>query len=101
SKKKSLHAAGRLVVRRIPELNETKRTAGQDPLFDLFRYHAFFTTVDKDRFDTVAADHIHRKHAIIEQINAELKNGALAHMPSGVFNANAAWVAVAAITHNL
>lgn len=101
SKKKSLHAAGRLVVRRIPELNETKRTAGQDPLFDLFRYHAFFTTVDKDRFDTVAADHIHRKHAINEQINAELKNGALAHMPSGVFNANAAWVAVAAITHNL
>ena len=41
SKKKSLHAAGRLVVRRIPELNETKRTAGQDPLFDLYRYHAF------------------------------------------------------------
>ena len=93
SKKKSLHAPGRLVVRRIPELNETKRTAGQDPLFDLYRYHAFFTTVDKDRFDTVAADQMHRKHAIIEQINAELKNGALAHMPSGVFNANAAWVA--------
>nr|BFF06268.1 IS1380-like element IS1677 family transposase [Brevibacterium otitidis] len=101
SKKKSLHATGRLVVRRIPELNETKRTAGQDPLFDLFRYHAFFTTVDKDRFDTVVVDHMHRKHAIIEQINAELKNGALAHMPSGVFNANAAWVAIAAITHNL
>nr|BFF05798.1 hypothetical protein GCM10023233_07670 [Brevibacterium otitidis] len=101
SKKKSLHATGRLVVRRIPELNETKRTAGQDPLFDLFRYHAFFTTADKDRFDTVAVDHMHRKHAIIEQINAELKNGALAHMPSGVFNANAAWVAIAAITHNL
>ncbi len=89
------------MVRRIPELNETKRTAGQDPLFDLFRYHAFFTTVDKDRFDTVAVDHMHRKHAIIEQINAELKNGALAHMPSGVFNANAAWVTIAAITHNL
>ena len=101
SKKKSLHAPGRLVVRRIPELNETKRTAGQDPLFDLYRYHAFFTTIDRDRFDTVAADQMHRKHAIIEQINAELKNGALAHMPSGVFNANAAWVAIAAITHNL
>ncbi|WP_144943475.1 IS1380 family transposase [Kocuria salsicia] len=101
SKKKALQTTGRLVVRRIPELNETKRAAGQDPLFDLFRYHAFFTTVDQDRFDTVAADHIHRRHAIIEQINAELKNGALAHMPSGVFNANAAWLAVAAITHNL
>ena len=101
SKKKALQTTGRLVVRRIPELNETKRAAGQDPLFNLFRYHAFFTTVDQDRFDTVAADHIHRRHAIIEQINAELKNGALAHMPSGVFNANAAWLAVAAITHNL
>jgi hypothetical protein len=44
---------------------------------------------------------VHRKHAIIEQIHAELKNGALAHMPSGVFNANAAWVTIAAITHNL
>jgi hypothetical protein len=101
SKKKALHATGRLVVRRVPELNESKRAAGQNPLFDLFRYHAFFTTVDRNRFDTVAADHMHRKHAIIEQINAELKNGALAHMPSGVFNANAAWVAIAAITHNL
>lgn len=101
SKKKALHTTGRLVVRRIPELGETKRTAGQDPLFDVFRYHAFFTTVDRDHFDTVAADQMHRKHAIIEQINAELKNGALAHMPSGVFTANAAWVALAAIAHNL
>ena len=101
SKKKSLQATGRLVVRRIPELNETKRVAGQDPLFDLFRYHAFFTTIDYDHFATVAADQVHRKHAIIEQINAELKNGALAHMPSGVFNANAAWLGAAAITHNL
>ena len=101
SKKKALQTTGRLVVRRIPELNETKRAAGQDPLFDLFRYHAFFTTVDQDRFDTVVADQVHRRHAIIEQINAELKNGALAHMPSGVFNANAAWLTIAAITHNL
>lgn len=101
SKKKSLQATGRLVVRRIPELNEKKRSAGQNPLFDLYRYHAFFTTVDLDCFDAVVADQVHRKHAIIEQINAELKNGALAHMPSGVFNANAAWVAIAAITHNL
>ena len=101
SKKKALQTTGRLVVRRIPELNETKRAAGQDPLFDSFRYHAFFTTIDQDRFGTVAADQVHRKHAIIEQINAELKNGALAHMPSGVFNANAAWLTIAAITHNL
>ena len=101
SKKKALQVTGRLVVRRILELNETKRAAGQDPLFDLFRYHAFFTTLDQDHFDTVVADQVHRRHTIIEQINAELKNGALAHMPSGVFNANAAWVTIAALTHNL
>ncbi|TSI14225.1 IS1380 family transposase [Brevibacterium aurantiacum] len=101
SKKKALQVPGRLIVRRVPELNEKKRTAGQDPLFDLYRYHAFFTTLDQDRFDTVLADQIHRKRAIIEQINAELKNGALAHMPSGVFEANAAWVTIAAMTHNL
>ena len=101
SKKKSLQVSGRLIVRRVPELSEKKRAAGQDPLFDLFRYHAFFTTLDKDRFGTVLADQVHRKHAIIEQVNAELKNGTLAHMPSGVFTANAAWLATAAITHNL
>jgi len=101
SKKKALQVPGRLIVRRVPELNEKKRSAGQDPLFDLYRYHAFFTTLDQERFDTVLADQIHRKHAIIEQINAELKNGALAHMPSGAFDANAAWVTIAAMTHNL
>lgn len=101
SKKKALQMTGRLVVCRIPELNETKRASGQDPLFDLYRYRAFFTTVDRDRFDTVLADQMHRRHAIIEQINAELKNGALAHLPSGVFNAYDAWVAIAAIRHNL
>src|SRR5258708_26463135 len=29
------------------------------------------------------------------------RNGPLAHMPSGVFAANAAWLAVAAMAHNL
>ncbi len=83
SKRKALQTTGRLLVRRIPELNETKRMSGQDPLFDLFQYHAFFTTVDRTRFDTVAADQVHRRYAIIEQINAELKSGALAHMLRG------------------
>ena len=42
--------------------------------------------------DTVAADKTHRGHAIIEQVHADLKNSALAHLPSGVFTANAAWL---------
>ena len=51
--------------------------------------------------DTVTADKIHRRHAIIEQVHADLKNSALAHLPSGVFTANAAWLVLAVIAFNL
>ena len=43
----------------------------------------------------------HRDHAIIEQVNAELIDGPLAHLPSGRFAANDAWLTCAAIAHNL
>ena len=49
----------------------------------------------------LAAEATHRDHAIIEQVIAELKNGPLAHLPSGLFTANAAWLVCAAIAHNL
>ena len=99
---KSERVPGRLVVRRIPDLNaEKNKAAGQDTLFDVWRFHAFFTTTDPDVLDTVAADKTHRGHAVIEQVHADLKNSALAHMPSGVFNANAAWLVLAAIAFNL
>ena len=70
-------------------------------MFDLWRFHAFFTTADPDLLDTVAADKTHRAHAIIEQVHADLKNSALAHLPSGVFTANAAWLVLAVIAFNL
>jgi hypothetical protein len=93
---------GRLIVRRIPDFGADKhRAAGQDGLFDVWRFHAFFTTTDPDLLDTVAADKIHRGHAIIEQVHADLKNSALAHLPSGVFTANAAWLVLAVIALNL
>ena len=93
---------GRLVVRRIPDFHaETHRAAGQDGLFDVWRFHAFFTTTDPQVFDTVTADKTHRGHAIIEQVHADLKNSALAHLPSGVFTANAAWLVLAVIAFNL
>lgn len=101
SAKKPDRLTGRLVVRRIPELNATKLAAAQDQLFDTYRYHAFFTTVDADALSTVAADKLHRQHAVVEQVFAELKAGPLAHMPSGNFQANAAWLVTAAISHNL
>jgi hypothetical protein len=47
----------------------------------------------------VEADH--RRHAIIEQVIADLKNGPLAHLPSGRFNANGAWLVLASMAFNL
>lgn len=100
SKKKAEQVTGRLVVRRIPDLNPSA-TNGQATLFDTWRFHAFFTTTDPAVADTVAADKTHRGHAIIEQVHSDLKNSALAHMPSGVFNANAAWLVLAVMAFNL
>ena len=65
---------------------------------DTWRFHAFFTTSD---LDTVTADKTHRGHAIIEQVHADLKDSALAHLPSGRFTANAAWLVLAAMAFNL
>lgn len=57
---------GRLVVRRIPDLNPGTKH-GQDTLVDTWRFHALFTTTDPDHDHdhTVATDKIHRGHAII------------------------------------
>ncbi|EWT06655.1 transposase [Intrasporangium chromatireducens Q5-1] len=96
SRAKKDHVPGRLVVRRIPELN--KKDVQHPTLFDTHRFHAFFTT---STLDTVTADQVHRQHAIIEQVNADLKRAALAHLPSGIFTANAAWLVLAIIAFNL
>ena len=102
SAKKSEQVTGRLVVRRIPDFNAEKhKAAGQDTLFDVWRFHAFFTTADPNSLDTVTADKTHRGHAVIEQVHADLKDSALAHLPSGVFTANAAWLVLAVIAFNL
>ena len=102
AQKKTEQVPGRLVVRRIPDFNADKhKAAGQDTLFDVWRFHAFFTTADRALLDTVAADKTHRAHAIIEQVHADLKGAALAHLPSGIFTANAAWLVLAAMAFNL
>lgn len=100
SKKKAARIPGRLIVRRIPELNP-KKAAGQGTLFDAHRYHAVFSTVSKDVLGTVDMDKTHRQHAVIEAVNAELKDSALAHLPSASFSANSAWLHAAAIAYNL
>ena len=100
SKKLAEQVPGRLVVRRIPDLNPAGKN-GQPTLFDTWRFHAFFTTTDPAAADTVAADKTHRGHAIIEQVHADLKHSALAHLPSGKFTANAAWLVLAVMASNL
>jgi hypothetical protein len=102
AQKKAEQVPGRLIVRRIPDFNaEKNKAAGQDTLFDTWRFHALFTTADPAILDTVAADKTHRHHAVIEQVHADLKSSALAHLPSGVFTANAAWLVLAVIAFNL
>ena len=97
SKKKELHVTARLIVRRVRDKN-TKAAAGQGELFPAWRYHAVFTD---SPYELVQAEEQHRGHAIIEQLLADLSDGPLAHLPSGKFTANAAWLAIAAIAHNL
>ncbi len=87
----------RLVVRRVKRLNPAA-AAGQGELFSLWRHHGFITN---STLSTVDADETHRDHAIIEQVIAELKNGPLAHAPSGRFQANAAWLALTCLAFNL
>jgi hypothetical protein len=82
----------RLIVRRV------KDARYPDALFPVWRYHPFFTDSTEP---VTAADIAHRRHAIIETVFADLIDGPLAHMPSGRFGANSAWILCAAIAHNL
>jgi hypothetical protein len=99
SRRKAEHVTCRLVVRRVKRLQpRTGDGTEQGELFAAYRHHAFITN---STLDTVSADARHRDHAIIEQVIAEFKDGPLAHLPSGQYPANAAWVACAAIAFNL
>jgi len=82
----------RLVVRR------TKLADPQPALFPVFRYHAFITNRVGD---AVSLDADHRRHAVVELAIRDLKDGGLAHCPSGNFSANGAWAVLATIAHNL
>ena len=52
-------------------------------------------------FILVQAEEQHRDHAVVEQVFADWTSGPMAHLPSGSFAANAAWLTLAAIAHNL
>ena len=84
----------RLIVRRV------KPTPGsQLALFATYSYHGFIT--DRDG-ETLELEADHRRHAEVENAIRDLKYGVgLNHMPSGRFAANAAWLAIQVMAHNL
>jgi hypothetical protein len=84
----------RLIVRRV------RPTPGsQLALFCDYDYHPFIT--DRDG-GTLELEADHRRHAVCERAIRDLKYGVgLAHLPSGRFAANAAWLTLSVIAHNL
>ncbi len=83
----------RLIVRRV------RPTPGSQLALDVvFDYHAILT--DRDG-ELLALEADHRHHAVVELAIRDLKAGGLAHVPSGIFTANAAWLSLAVLAHNL
>ena len=84
----------RLIVRRVQPV-----PGSQLALFVDYSYHAFITDRAGELMELEAG---HRRHAEIENAIRDLKYGVgLNHLPSGRFAANAAWLAVQVIAHNL
>jgi Transposase DDE domain group 1 len=82
----------RMVVRR------TRLIGAQAELWPNWRYFPFLT----NRAEEIAiVEAEHRQHAAVELVIRDLKDQALAHFPSGHFNANSAWTVIACIAHNL
>lgn len=88
----------RLIVRRVKRLNPSAAPVVQAEMLPGYRYHAVFTDTPLPMVDAEAD---HRAHAIIEQVHADLRSGSLAHLPSGSFAANSAWLALSVIAFNL
>jgi hypothetical protein len=95
--KKGQAVTARLIVRRVKDLNR-KAGEGQGELFPVWRYHPVFTD---SPFTLTQAEAQHRDHAVVEQVFADWTSGPMAHLPSGKFAANAAWLTLAAIACNL
>jgi hypothetical protein len=98
-RRKAEQVTCRLIVRRVKRLQRLASDGTeQGELFATYRHHGFITN---STLGMVEADQRHRDHAIVEQVIAELKDGPLAHLPSGKYTANAAWVACAVIAFNI
>ena len=82
----------RLIVRRV------RTFAAQAELYPDWRYFALATN-RAEQLEVVEAEH--REHAVVETHIADLKDGALAHFPSGDYSANCAWCVIVCLAHNL
>ena len=81
----------RLVVRRVRRLSQQGGCS-----------QCGITTPSRPTADTLTVVEVeHRQHAVVELAIRDLKDQAMAHFPSGKFNANAAWTVIAALAHNL
>ena len=86
----SRQVTARLIVRRVKLFPPAG--ADQPALIEGHRHHAVFTD---SPLTMLQAESCHRGHAIVEHVIADLKAGPLAHLPSGRFAANAAWLTLA------
>jgi hypothetical protein len=84
--------AKRMIVRR------TRLIGAQAELWPDWRHFPFITN-RTEALEVVEAEH--RQHAVVELTIRDLKDQALAHFPSGKFNANSAWTVIASLAHNL
>ncbi|WP_406406447.1 IS1380 family transposase [Streptomyces sp. NBC_01643] len=98
SRTKAERVTARLIVRRVRDLAKPAVVGEQGELFPVWRHHPFFTD---NPAETLQAEREHRHHAVVEQAIADSKASALAHLPSGNFHANAAWLTLWAMTYNL
>ncbi|HEY2536117.1 MAG TPA: IS1380 family transposase [Solirubrobacteraceae bacterium] len=87
----TVHAGRRLIVRR------TRLLGAQAELWPDWRHFPLITN-RTDPIEVVEAEH--RQHAVVELTIRDLKDQALAHFPSGRFNANSAWTVIACLAHN-
>mgnify|MGYP001817714434 CR=1 FL=1 len=88
-----IYQGRRLIVRRV-----RNHHGNQGQLFPTWRYLAFVTNLAGPAW---ALDRQHRAHAVVELSIRDLKAGPLAHLPSGSFSANGAWLQCAVLAHNL
>ena len=84
----------RLIVRRV-------HLHAQDDQTELFAYWRHFAFVTNRTEPMHEVDSEHRQHAQVELVIRDLKDQALAHFPSGHYNANSAWTVIACLAHNL